>query len=241
MTKYQVVSHGYRIACMLVLAMAACLSSSVWANAEPPGPVYWLYDGTPRTRFEHGQFYASITFDAVVQQLPRWHSTFSFISIASASLTGPQPFSPEPTGVQPGGEIGFVFRDGTLPAWMGTRVRIGLYGSYFRGVSNQEKNFLQIPDYSQFFTQSGFNGQPLLKGPIVAGTYSEALRVERETFQVGLKLESDIALRPNLSLTPAVAVFGGRAYDSYAMRGGLVTITNRYVPFSTSEKLRTRE
>jgi hypothetical protein len=67
------------------------------------------------------------------------------------------------------------------------------------------------------------------------------LKVQREAYQIGVKFESDMALGPNLSLTPAVAVFGGQTYDHYSVASAINPGTGPFAPFGVTERLRTTE
>src|SRR5262249_13191679 len=135
-------------------------------------------------------------------------------------VSGAQSFSPDLTGVQPGGEFGYVFRDGTFPAWAGQRLRVAFFGSYVDEQSRDSESINPGPGggASHLVTYRHVNGTCITNQtlPLATSRLSETLRAEREGFQAGFKVESDFALGPNLSLTPGLAIFGGHISDSYA-------------------------
>jgi hypothetical protein len=196
--------------------LAGALFACVGAAATEPGPAYWLYEGSATAPRAQGQFFAGFKFNASVQHVPRFNSTASlfitqgltFVPIVATA------FEKNALAYSPGGEIGYVLRDGTLPAWAGSNVRISVFGS----VTFADRRASQTTPTPSNFSFFGFNVDgSLINGNFggFVGTYNESLRIQREQFELGLKLESDVALAPNLSLTPAIAFFSGRAFDKY--------------------------
>jgi hypothetical protein len=227
-----------RVACGVVLAAAFAGT----AAADQPGAGFWLYDRAATTPLQAGQFYAGVTFNAGVQHLPNFNGSASLFSTVTGPTFGANVFSPEVVGVQPGGEIGFVFRDGTFPAFIGSRVRAAVYGSY--SDAEHELSSSRGPGAANAVIYNRVDGTFLATVGLPAGSsLSESLKVQRESFQIGLKLESDVALAPNLSLTPAIAVFGGRTYDSYVHTSIISNFVAGFdaAPTSINERLRTRE
>jgi hypothetical protein len=201
-----------------------------------PLPAPGLHE--PALRLERDQIYAAFTLGAGVQQLPRFNSTFTMFS--TTAFLGPPRLSPSVTGVQPGGEIGFVFRDGTLPAWAGSRVRAGLFGSAFHAEGKSYGSARFEP--GSVFAMHGVNGSRFTSlTTTIGGEIVEDLKIVREGFQIGLKLESDFALSRDLYLTPVVAVFGGRIIDHYTMTGGIVFDSGGIAPTALRQNLRTNE
>jgi hypothetical protein len=73
--------------------------------------------------------------EVAVQHLPRWNSPaslFRYIITGNRFLSN---FSPDPvvteTGITFG--LGHAFKEGALPSWAGTRVRIALVGGFSAG------------------------------------------------------------------------------------------------------------
>jgi hypothetical protein len=233
-----------------LLSIAAALAVSLSAGAavaDPPVGSPWLYERMATTPLERGQFYVGFTLWGGVQQLPRFNSGTSIFNSADNAFVAPSPLDADVHGVQPGGEFGFVFRDGTLPGWMGSRVRAAVYGSApFFERSHDRVTSLPASGFGNFH---GVNGQVVtnfLYNTPGSPTFNETLTVHREGFQGGLKLESDIALGPNLALTPTVAVFGGQTTDRYT-HTGIIDTDNPGVTFpgfiqtQVDQRLRTRE
>lgn len=218
--------------------LAAAAAFAAEARSEAPVTHAWPDGAAGVYRTQRGEAYAAFTLLAGVQQFPRFNATFSFFS--AASFLGTQPHSPTATGVQPGGEIGFVFRDGTLPAWLGRRVRVGLYGSTFHaaGTSHESARF----EAGSSFAMYGVDGRRFAAlTTTVGGALVEDLKVVREGFQIGFKAESEFAIARDVKITPFVAVFGGHLSDSYTLIGGVVFDSGGVAPIALSERLRTRE
>jgi hypothetical protein len=150
-----------------------------------------------------------------IQQLGRWNSTVT-TQTASTSITKAGPLSevPQLHGVEPGGTIGYVFRDGTLPPMFGERVRIGVTGSFIS--YKQEKSNSGLAAGSESITQLHVTGQIATAYGTGAGfSILETLRVQRQGFDGSFRIASDFTLMPGLTLTPSVAFVGGRAIDKY--------------------------
>lgn len=232
-----------------ILAIAAVLAVSLGAGAaraDPPLGAPWLYERMATTPLERGHFYAGFTLWGGVQQLPRFNAGTSIFDGGTNAFVAPFPLDADVHGVQPGGEFGYVFRDGTFPGWMGSRVRAAVYGSaaFFERSQDRVTN---IP-------VSGFGNYHDVNGQVVTNffyntpgtpTFNETLTVHREGFQAGLKMESDIALGPNLALTPAIAVFGGQTTDRYTHTGIIDTdnpaVLFGFIQTQVDQRMRTRE
>ena len=222
-----------RFAC----ALAFHVAFAGIASADQSG--FWLYDRSATAPLERGQFYAAFTFNAGVQHYPRFDGsvTLSDAGFRSFGATG---FSQNPLGIQPGGEIGFVLRDGTLPAFLGSRVRVGLFGSIVH--AEQSFSSQRSPSTATFNAVDGRFLASLVMAPQTS--LVETLKVEREGFQIGLKAESDVALTSNLSISPLVAVFGGRTRESFFYTAAVANFIPGVAdldPAAINERLRTTE
>ena len=238
-----------RIATVAGMATLAFLAAAGGpARAESPGPGYWLYDRSAAAGFQRGQFFAGFTLSGGVQHMPRFNGTQSVFSpFAPFPASGAQSFSPDLTGVQPGGEFGFAFRDGTLPDVIGQRFRVALFGSYAHAETRDSKGINPGPGggashvVRYFHVNGAFvsTGQTL---PLATSQLVETLHLIRESYQIGLKAESDFALGPNLSLTPGLAIYGGHTTDTYDHTSintfnGVLNST----PTALNERVRTNE
>jgi hypothetical protein len=170
------------------------------------------------------------------QQLPRWNSTVSIHS--PAAVGAPQIFnfstSPELGGAEGGLTVGYAFRDGMLPPWFGTRVRVGLTGSWQSYSDNTASS--GVTSATGAFQYIGVDGR-VITALAAAGTpFTETLRVNRKGFDVNLRIASDFPLQPGWTLTPGVSVFGGRVRDTYNYRH---TAFATPIVFDIDEKVKT--
>jgi hypothetical protein len=221
-------------ACALAgLALSAVAGAS---TAEPFGPPDRFYDDVVR---QDGRFVVGLSIRGGVQQLPRFNSTKSNFATLGGSLFHDGRFDPNVQFVQPGGSIGYIFRDDTWPAWLGRRVRASLYGSYVYGTWSRHVQ-TETPAVGGGVI-AGIGGITFVSGPNGAGVpfrLDESLRIVREGFDVGLKLESEVPLAPDLSLSPGIALFGGHTFESFDFHHSYTAI-GVTAPGSVSERLRT--
>jgi hypothetical protein len=109
--------------------------------------------------------------------------------------------------------VGYVFRDGTLPPWLGSRVRVGLTGSWQSYSDNGSES--AVTAFVRPVLYIGVDGRVIsllgTGGPLA----TETLNVNRKGFDLNLRMASDFAIAPGWTLTPSIAVFGGRVRDTY--------------------------
>jgi hypothetical protein len=210
-------------------------------RADPADPGYWVYDRSPTASFERGQLYGSFDVRGGIQQMPRFSSGFAlspggFGSVTQRGLSDDK----NAAFAQPGGTIGFAFGDGTFPAWMGNRVRVAFSGSYVSGWSQTNQSFaipavgsLQIAMVGGTASPgAGYGGFPI---------FTDSLRIEREGFNLALRLASDLPMTPSLSLSPSISVFGGQTTDTYKYIANIVGTAGIGAPYNLDESIRTRE
>lgn len=221
------------------IGFAAALISAVpsVSQADP----FWLYDRNASTPATFGQFYVAGGTWGGWQQLPKFRST---LSVFTASGVLPSAIDPDLKGAEPGGAIGYVFRDGSLPPWIGQRVRVELGGNLITMSSRDSSSFATIG--GENFTFNSVGGTPFFGPTAGLGTFriDEDLQVEREGFRLYLKFAADHALSPNLSLTPSIAVHGGHMTDSYLYRFVFLRPSTGFAtgaPAQINERLSTRE
>ncbi len=219
------------VAAILAAALLPCT-----ASADP----FWLYERNALAPQPVGQIYFQPAVSGGIQHLPRFNSTFHFFRPSGGALLSVSSFDPELKVVQPGGTIGFLMRDGTLPPWLGTRARVFLSGSYTTGWVTQTKSndFLATDGTSA----AGIGGIVLIAGTLgVPATLAETLKVQRDAFELRLGFATDMALGPNLTFSPRVAVFGGWSSDKYSYFGDLFTAANARRHVAIDERLRSTE
>ena len=221
------------------IVLAAALISAVpsVSQADP----FWLYDRNAGAPATFGQFYVAGGAWGGWQQLPKFHST---VSVFTGAGVVPTAVDPELAGAQPGGAIGYVFRDGALPPWVGQRVRMEIGGSILTMNSHDSGSFQTTA--GQIALINGISGTPLLAPGALGASFrlDDDLRVERDGFRLHLKVAADRALSPNLSLTPSIAVHGGEVRDSYQYTYVFLHPATGFTtgaPGAISERLRTRE
>jgi len=172
-----------------------------------------------------------------IQRLPRWNSSVSTHSpvVLGAPQIGLFNHTPDLAGVEAGLTIGYVFRDGALPAWLGTRVRVGLTGTWqsFSDTASSDA----VGPASALIQYIGVDGRNIGNTAFPAGSaLTETLRINRQGFDLNLRMASDFPLRPGWTLTPSIAAFGGRVHDTYNYRHNLLTGP---VTFDIDERVRT--
>ena len=223
---------------ILAAGVAALLLAPALAAAEP----FWLHDGDAAAPSPLGQFYIAPRIAGGVQHMPRFNSTVStFTSVVTPpfAFTGPSPFHPEPSGVEPGGAIGFMFRDGTFPATLGQRVRIELGGEVLASSSTTDRGAAPLVTFGGFFV-SGISGTTFFNGSSGVASFHDSLQFHRDGFRLALKAASDYALRSDLSFTPSLAVRGGWTSNSYVYSYGLISGPSE-IPGGVNERVRTSE
>ncbi len=219
----------------IVLAAALLVTAPSLGHADP----FWLYERNAGAPATFGQFYVSANAWGGIQQLPTFRSTFSLFTPSGVLPSG---IDPDLAGAEPGGAIGYVFRDGSLPPWIGQRVRIELGGNIITMSSRDNRSF---QTNGEIFAFNSVGGTPFF-APSTIGTFrvDEDLRVEREGFRLHLKFAADRALSPNLSLTPSIAVHGGHITDSYEYKFVFATPATGFTtgaPAQINERLSTSE
>ena len=118
--------------------------------------------------------------------------------------------------VGPGGTVGFVLKDGTLPAWIGKRVRIAFSGGYVQGSAESDTSTTIVnginsnPFYST--VDGRFGASVLLQAGFIL---IERVKVSYQAYELNLRVRADHALGPGWTLTPSFGVFGGRSLVRY--------------------------
>src|SRR5688500_11057001 len=173
-----------RVTKLFAAGMLAAATSP--AQADP----FWLYERNAAAPMTFGQFYITGQINGSVQHLPRYNST---ISVFQGGSTVPTSLTPDLVGVEPGGAIGYVFRDGTLPPWIGQRVRLEFSGNYLSMSSHEHRSFQTTA--GQIVVLNGIGGTPILAPGGLGQSFrlDDELRVERDGFRLRFKVASDHA------------------------------------------------
>ncbi|MCW5773391.1 MAG: hypothetical protein KIT16_17245 [Rhodospirillaceae bacterium] len=218
------------------VAFAGVMAAS-HAAADP----LWLYERNALAPHTAGTIYGGPVVSGGVQQLPNFKSTLSLFSSVSGPLLFANSFEPELKGAAPGGVIGYMFRDGTLPPWVGQRVRIEFeaHALVFQGRESGANG--TVPAVSSL-SVAGIGGTTLVAALLTCPgcTYTEELRFRREGYRLQMRLAADRALDANLAITPSLRVFGGQTFDHYRLTQ-LFENSISTAPGQINERVRTNE
>lgn len=219
-----------RITC---IAAAVALSASISAARADSN---WLGITALGWQQSPGWFVAP-GMEGGFQRLPRWTSIQSLHFPAAFGSPQIHVFSRTPAvaGADAGLTVGYVLNDGALPPWLGRRVRIAVTGTWQAYRERAESSF--SPPGLSVVQYIGVDGRVMGGETTFGATITETLRTHREGFDFNLRAASDFPLRPDLILTPSVAVFGGRTHDSYEYRHLLGAPFN--FTFYVDERVRT--
>jgi hypothetical protein len=94
---------------------------------QASGQAVWPGGPGATTPIEPGKLFVGLGAQFEVYNLPTFDSPWRTANINGSDLWRPS-WDPDPTVVGPGGVFGYVFRDGTFPAWMGRKVRVSFGG-----------------------------------------------------------------------------------------------------------------
>jgi hypothetical protein len=219
---------------------AATLLAEAPAGATDP---FWLYQGDTGNRLPLHGFYLAGQAWGGAQQLPRFNSTIStcgVLGVLGTPATSMPHIRPDVTGVQPGGAVGYVLRDGSLPAWLGQRVRVEFSGHAIL-MSSTKHNRIDWPVGGA--TIHSIDGSiRFINSPSIRPA-RETLRTDHDGFALRLKLASDFALTPSFTLSPAIGVIGGRAVTTfnYGVEIDFIAIPGAASQLAIHERVTTRE
>lgn len=227
----------------MIRGAAATILTLGLGTAAASAESLWLYERNAAAPQTAGQFYVEPGVGGGIQKLPRFNSTLHFFRPSGGALLSVGSFDPDLRFVQPGGTIGFLMRDGTLPPWLGTRARVFLSGSYTTGwvTGTSTNQDIRTTDGASI---AGIGGRVLFANVVGGGAglrLDETLRVQRDAFELRLGFASDIVINPNLTWSPRIAVFGGRSHDKYSYFGDLSNAAGAHTVLAIEERLRTTE
>lgn len=219
----------------------ACALFSGTAQADP----FWLYDRNATTPQMPGQLYIGPVIAGGVQQLPRFRSPVAIFTSGAVGATPVEQatrFETNVFGVEPGGVLGYVFRDGSVPAWLGQRFRIELSGHAI--AMEGDARATRAPTgstYGGFI--SGVSGTTLISAAFAGDlVFTEDLKFHREGFRLRLRAAGDRVLGPNLVLTPAISIIGGQTRDTYQLHYFFTRPNGTFeAPGGLHERIRTNE
>ncbi|HEY7608705.1 MAG TPA: hypothetical protein VIF14_05685 [Alphaproteobacteria bacterium] len=197
---------GRQSSIVVAVALGAALcepaqAEAIWLNAPLSTPIV------------QGQWFLGAGVIGGVYRPPDWNSNVE--SNSGSVPLGPTKFSVSTGMLGPGGTIGYTFRDGMFPAWMGTNVRIALSGMKWDGDGSSSKSrHFAGTDRARI---TAIDGRVGFSNPVGGAgfNFDETLRQEFDAFEIDLRLTSDRPIGPNLVLIPTVGVFGGSSREKY--------------------------
>ncbi len=209
------------VAGLAAIALAADLTDAFASDAWPGGPT--------ATIFESDQFFLSVGGTGGVYHLPKFEA-FSRTGFNFAADFGRLRIDPDVPALGGGGAIGYVFRTGTFPAWMGERVRVSVGGATWSGQATETVE-RSVPSGVEAVNVLSVSGTDNLGFGFQTFGDRVRLRTDYEAFELALRLASDMRLGPRLVVSPSVGVFGGQSTEDYFFLYGLIIVGGDRVGF----------
>jgi hypothetical protein len=195
-----------------------------------------------------GQLFVGFGAQLGTYNLPKfdspWRSAKLNTGFIATDLWRPS-YDPDPTVAGPGGVFGYVFRDGTFPAWAGKKVRLSFGAQFWDGsTSNSEQRGPGLV--------TGLPGVLVSVAPIdgsLGSNYSlgiggvsartASFNLDTNGYDLSLRLTSDFAVAPRVTLSPFVALFGGQSRESYSIRARITGSPVDFYPYALDERVST--
>ena len=224
---------------LIAVAVVAAMAPAGAARADTS----WL-SGNPDMVQKAGRWFIGAGVAGGAYHMPDWTSTTAAAVPLSAlpPNVGPASFSTDVSFVAPGGTIGYVLPDGSLPAWLGKSVRLSFTGAYLGGRGGDSRSTPLSPTSTPHYTTvDGRAGLAVFVG--VPFRVGERLRVEQEGFELALRLASDVPVGPGLALSPSLGIFGGRTRTNFDFTGNLIQQATgvSFAAHTITERLRARK
>jgi hypothetical protein len=200
-----------------------------------------LWPGGPgsTTPLVPGQLFVGFGAQIGVHHLPRFDSPWRSSNAFGIDLFRPS-IEPDPTVAGPGGVVGYVFRDGTFPAWAGRKVRLSFGAQFWDGNFTERQDRSTPSPFVAHVSAAPIDGslgfQNAVGGIIRRQT---SFNVDANGYDLALRLTSDFAVAPRVTVSPFVALFGGQARESYTVRARLVGATFAEKPYALDERVST--
>jgi hypothetical protein len=190
-----------------------------------------------------GQLFVGFGAQIGVYHLPKFDSPWrSSNTVAGPPIDLLRPsIEPDPTVAGPGGVFGYVFRDGTFPAWAGRKVRLSFGAQFWEGnFTDRQDRATLPPGFSGYVSAAPIDGSP---GTNYAfGSFTQrrtSFNVDLSGYHLALRLTSDFAVSPRVTLSPFVSLFGGQSRESYAIRARLASATGDDAAYALDERVAT--
>ncbi len=154
-----------------------------------------------------GSWYLSSGGGIDYLKLPRYDGNVFTAGNAAPILS----FEPKIFSGGPDATLGYIFRDGAMPAWMGRQVRLELGFLYRIGKKTSTETNQSVSAGTIFQvdgTSTGF-------GFGLTGSARGALSADHNRWQLSLTARSDYKVAPSWIISPFVSIHGGQANTDY--------------------------
>jgi hypothetical protein len=195
-----------------------------------------------------GQLFVGFGAQIGVYHLPKFDSPWrssNAIGVAGSPATDllRPSIDPDPTVAGPGGVFGYVFRDGTFPTWAGRKVRLSFGGQYWEGNFTDRQDRSTAPSFAGYFSVAPIDASPGFQTFFNGWSQRQtSFNVDANGYHLALRLTSDFAVAPRVTVSPFISLFGGQSRESYAIRARIAAqITNGVDggPYALDERVAT--
>lgn len=185
---------------------SAVLISALVAAAVPVAQAQELIEpGAEMMVPGHFYFGAGYRFQTI--KLPRIDNAMRALPSAAALIS----LRPEFSAHGANGSIGYAFREGMFPAWLGQNQRVEVGGYWVTtGYKSAAGSFGTISSISLIHVD-GANS-------VLSGLHlntSSSIRATAQRWQLWLRFATDYPVAPNWIVSPEIAIIGGKQYDDY--------------------------
>jgi hypothetical protein len=185
-----------------------------------------------------GQLFVGFGAQLGTYNLPTFDSPWRTSSVTGGDLFRPS-IDPDPTVAGPGGVVGYVFRDGTFPAWAGRKVRLSFGAQFWDGNFSDRQNRV-APGLSGRISAAPIDGSLGTQSIFIGWSQRQtSFNLDANGYALSLRLTSDFAVAPRVTLSPFVALFGGQSRESYSIRARVTGSTTDLRPYALDERVST--
>jgi hypothetical protein len=163
-----------------------------------------------------GSFYLGTGYRYEHLEMPRFGLGFRTANPSPFSLaTITTDHRPEIDAHGPAAHFGYILRDGTLPPWLGRRIRAELSGWYVTGASTDGQSTGKF-NTGIISTLDNRAIGVITTSPALVQIAS-SLKSTFDGYHLGLRFRSDFELSPSWVLTPELGVVGGNSTVHYSL------------------------
>jgi hypothetical protein len=188
-----------------LIAAAATLASPQFTNANPADGGY---PGASMIRA--GSWYISAGGGFDYMKLPRYDGNVFTAGNSAPTIS----FEPKVFAGGPDATLGYIFKDGTMPAWMGRNFRLE-FGFLYRKGAKSSTATNQSAGGGTIFQVDG-TSTAFAFGP--NGSTQGSLSADHSRWQLALTARSDYKVAPAWLLSPFISIHGGMGDTDYTGR-----------------------